>query len=147
MSMATFEMDGVDAYIEMVNKLGSSYDTIVQRVVKKGCAVAAKLIAAANNKFAKYVKQTSPKKNEYGWYAQVKFDGKTSSGESAAKVASVYEYGRKAGSYTDGKGHRRPYPAQAPRPWIQAAIARATPEVVQTMQEEYDEAVSSIVGD
>lgn len=139
-------MDGVDAYIEMVSKLGNMYDPIMMRVIKAGRKVILDAMRAANATFANFLKGTTPKKNEYGWFAQVQFKGKTSSGESAAKAASVYEYGRRAGTYTDKKGHKRPYHAQPARPWIRATIKNAEPKAVQAMQEEYDKAVSELLG-
>ena len=144
--MATIKMDGVDAYIEMVSKLGDMYDPIMMRVIKAGQMVVLGAMRAANAMFANFLKGTTPKKNEYGWFAQVQFKGKTSSGESAAKAASVYEYGRRAGTYTDKKGHKRPYHAQPARPWIRATIKNAEPKAVQAMQEEYDKAVSELLG-
>ena len=144
--MATIKMDGVDAYIEMVSRLGNMYDPIMMRVIKAGRKVILDAMRAANATFANFLKGTSPKKNEYGWCAQVQFKGKTSSGESAAKAASVYEYGRGAGTYTDKKGNKRPYHAQPARPWIRATIKNAEPKAVQAMQEEYDKAVAEIMG-
>lgn len=144
--MATIKMDGVDAYIEMVSRLGNMYDPIMMRVIKAGRKVILDAMRAANATFANFLKGTSPKKNEYGWFAQVQFKGKTSSGESAAKAASVYEYGRGAGTYTDKKGNKRPYHAQPARPWIRATIKNAEPKSVQAMQEEYDKAVAEIMG-
>ena len=144
--MATIKMDGVDAYIEMVSKLGDTYDPIMMRVIKAGRKVILDAMRAANATFSNFLRGTTPKKNEYGWFAQVQFKGKTSSGESAAKAASVYEYGRVAGTYTDKKGHKRPYHAQPARPWIRATIKSAEPNAVQAMQEEYDKAVSELLG-
>lgn len=144
--MATIKMDGVDAYIEMVSRLGNMYDPIMMRVIKAGRKVILDAMRAANATFANFLKGTSPKKNEYGWFAQVQFKGKTSSGESAAKAASVYEYGRGAGTYTDKKGNKRPYHAQPARPWIRATAQSVEGEVVAAMQEEYDKAVAEIMG-
>ena len=144
--MATIKMDGVDAYIEMVSKLGDMYDPIMMRVIKAGQMVVLGAMRAANATFSNFLRGTTPKKNEYGWFAQVQFKGETSSGESAAKAASVYEYGRVAGTYTDKKGHKRPYHAQPARPWIRATIKNAEPKAVQAMQEEYDKAVSELLG-
>lgn len=144
--MATIKMDGVDAYIEMVSRLGNMYDPIMMRVIKAGRKVILDAMRAANATFANFLKGTSPKKNEYGWFAQVQFKGKTSSGESAAKAASVYEYGRKGGTYTDRKGHTRPFHAQPARPWIRATAQSVEGEVVAAMQEEYDKAVAEIMG-
>ena len=144
--MATIKMDGVDAYIEMVSKLGDMYDPIMMRVIKAGTKVALSALKSANSTFAKYLKAKAPKKNEYGWFGQVQFKGNTSSGESAAKAATVNEYGRAAGTYTDKKGHKRPYHAQPARPWIRAAVKGSEAEVTAAMQEEYDKAVSELLG-
>ena len=144
--MATIKMDGVDAYIEMVSKLGDMYDPIMMRVIKAGTKVALSALKSANSTFAKYLKAKAPKKNEYGWFGQVQFKGNTSSGESAAKAATVNEYGRAAGTYTDKKGHKRPYHAQPARPWIRAAVKRSESKVTAAMQEEYDKAVSELLG-
>mgnify|MGYP007000716592 CR=1 FL=1 len=144
--MATFKMDGVDTYLDAVSKLGDGYDRIMPRVIKAGQKIVSNALKSANKAFSKYIKNSSPKKNTYGWFAQVQFKGKTSSGESAAKAASVYEYGRKGGTYTDRKGHTRPFHAQPARPWIRATAQSVEGEVVAAMQEEYDKAVAEIMG-
>ncbi|PWM62168.1 MAG: hypothetical protein DBX63_06590 [Clostridia bacterium] len=144
--MATFEMQGIEPYIKMLERLGNASDPIIIRTIKAGTKAALSALKSANSTFAKYLKAKAPKKNEYGWFAQVQFKGKTSSGESAAKAASVYEYGRKGGTYTDRKGHTRPFHAQPARPWIRATAQSVEGEVVAAMQEEYDKAVAEIMG-
>lgn len=139
-------MQGIEPYIKMLERLGNASDPIIIRTIKAGTKAALSALKSANSTFAKYLKAKAPKKNEYGWFAQVQFKGKTSSGESAAKAASVYEYGRKGGTYTDRKGHTRPFHAQPARPWIRATAQSVEGEVVAAMQEEYDKAVAEIMG-
>ena len=131
--MAKVEMRGVDGYIEMLNKLGNSYDSVMPRVINAGRNVVAAVLRR-NPKFGKYAKPTAPKKNEYGWFAQVQFKGKTSSGASAGLAVSVNEFGRRG---------KRPQPA---RPWVRAAIAGAEGDAIRAMSDEYDKAVREIVG-
>lgn len=131
--MAKIEMKGLDGYIAMINKLGNSYDSTMPRVIKAGRDVVAKALGR-HPKFGKYAKPTAPKKNEYGWFAQVQFKGTTSSGARAGLAVAINEYGR---------GGKNPQPA---RPWVRAAIAGAESAAVKAMEQEYDKAVSEIVG-
>ena len=144
--MATFEMQGIEPYIKMLERLGNASDPIIIRTIKAGTTAALSALKSANSTFAKYLKAKAPKKNEYGWFGQVQFKGNTSSGESAAKAATVNEYGCAAGTYTDKKGHKRPYHAQPARPWIRAAVKGSEAKVTAAMQEEYDKAVSELLG-
>lgn len=131
--MAKVEMQGIDGYIAMINKLGNSYESTMPKVIKAGRDVVAKALKG-HPTFGKYAKPTSPKKNDYGWFAQVQFKGTTSSGAAAALAVTVNEYGR------EGKA------PQPKRPWVRAAIAGAEGDAVKAMEEEYDKAVKAIVG-
>lgn len=91
-------------------------------------------IKSANAKFSKYVKMKVARKNQFGWFAQVQFRGKTESGTSAALAVNVYEHGR------GGKN------AQRARPWLNAACVAAEPECVAEMQRVYDEEVARLAG-
>lgn len=132
--MATIKMEGVETYIEMLSKLGDATDEIIPRAIIKGRDVLASALKRANAVFSRYVRRTKPKKNNYGWFAQVQFKGKTKSGAPAALAANVYEYGR---------GGKRP---QKARPWIRATIRGAEAEAQQAMADEYDKAVKEIAG-
>lgn len=139
--MASVRFEGLDEYNAMLAKLGDSYDATAKRMLQAGIAVAKRALAAANSKFAKYLRVKSPKRNAYGWFAQVHFEGKTSSGAPAAKAVTVYEHGRAA-----GEKNGRKYPAQPARPWINKACAAVESEVVAAMQQVYDEEVAKIAG-
>ena len=117
--MATFEMQGIEPYIKMLERLGNASDPIIIRTIKAGTKAALSALKSANSTFAKYLKAKAPKKNEYG---------------------------RAAGTYTDKKGHKRPYHAQPARPWIRAAVKGSEAKVTAAMQEEYDKAVSELLG-
>ena len=132
--MAKVEMRGVDGYISMLNELGDSYDSIMPKVIKAGRSVLLKALKFGHPKFGKYAKPTPPKKNDYGWFAQVKFTGTTSSGAKAGLAVGVNEYGRQG---------KRPQPA---RPWVRATIAGAESAAMSAMEKTYDEAVKEIVG-
>lgn len=127
--MATVNFDGMDGYLQMLAKLGDKQDEVFRKMVNAGARVAHGKLKAANATFAKHVKLKLGKKNQYGWFAQVQFRGKTESGAPAALAANVYEHG-KAG--------------QPARPFIKAASAAAESEAIEAMQKVYDEEVAKI---
>lgn len=118
--MATFDFKLPPEYERMMNKLENLYDEASEDMLNAGAQVVAG--ALKETKFGKYVKIKKPKKNKLGWFAQVQFRGKTSSGTKAAIAATVYEYGR---------GGRAPQPA---RPQIRRAIKSVEGEAVNAMQ-------------
>ena len=132
--MATVKFEGFDAYEQMRAKLGDSTDTVLKTMVNAGLRILYARIRSANAKFAKYVKMKTARKNQYGWFAQVQFRGKTESGTPAALAVNVYEHGR---------GGQNTQPA---RPWLNATCAAAEPECVAEMQRIYDEEVERIAG-
>lgn len=125
--MATVKFEGFDEYEKMLAKLGDSTDNVLKEMVGAGLRILYAKIKSANAKFAKYVKMKAVRKNQWGWFAQVQFRGKTESGSPAALAVNVYEHGR------SGKN------AQPARPWLNAACASAEPECVAEMQRIYDE--------
>lgn len=132
--MATVKFEGFDEYEKMLSKLGDSTDNVLKSMVNAGLKILYAKIKSANATFAKYVKMKAARKNQYGWFAQVQFKGKTESGTPAALAVNVYEHGR------SGKN------AQPARPWLNAACAAAEPECVAEMQKIYDEEVERLAG-
>lgn len=148
--MAKFEFKGINEYDKMLVKLGDQYDPICQSMLSKAVQIAANALRQATSVFAKHIKPKKAKHNQYGWFAQVHFGGQiknrsnTGSGTNAARAAVIYEYGRTAGTYTDKKGHKRHFPAQPARPFIKRSMAECEQQVVDAMQEVYDEAVKKL---
>ena len=130
--MATVKFEGFDEYEQMLVKLGDSTDNVLKEMVSAGLRILYAKIKSANATFAKYVKMKAARKNQYGWFAQVQFRGKTESGTPAALAVTVYEHGR------SGKH------AQPARPWLNAACAAVEPECVEEMQRIYDEEAERI---
>lgn len=132
--MATVKFEGIDAFEQMLAKLGDSTDSVLKQMVSAGLRILYARIKNANAKFAKYAKMKAARKNTYGWFAQVQFTGKTESGAPAALAVNVYEHGR------GGKS------AQPARPWLNAACASAETECVAEMQRIYDEEAEMLAG-
>ena len=125
--MATVKFEGFDEYEKMLAKLGDSTDSVLKEMVSAGLRILYAKIKSANGTFTKYVKMKAARKNQWGWFAQVQFRGKTESGTPAALTVNVYEHGRGGSN------------AQPARPWLNAACAVAEPECVAEMQRIYDE--------
>lgn len=148
--VARFEFTGLEEYDKALAKLGDHYGPLCEKMLARAVKIVANAMKKANSVFARHVKPKKAKHNKNGWYAQVQFGGRiknrseTGSGTSAARAAVIYEYGRRAGTYTDSKGHTRPFEAQSARPWIKSTVAGCEEEVVAAMQEEYDEAVKRL---
>ncbi|MEA4869900.1 MAG: hypothetical protein VB062_04600 [Christensenella sp.] len=140
--MAKVNFDGIDDYVQMLAKFGDKQDEALRKMVNSGARVVYQKVKSANTVFSKYVKLKLGKKNQYGWFAQVQFKGKTSSGAAAGRALTVYEHGRAAGTKNG-----RSYPAQPARPWIDAACASVEPEAVKAMEEVYDEEVAKLGND
>ncbi len=132
--MATVKFEGIDAYEKMLAKLGDSTDSVLKTMVNAGLRILYARIKSANAKFSKYIKMKAARKNQYGWFAQVQFRGKTESGTPAALAVNVYEHGRGGNN------------AQPARPWLNAACSAAEPECVAEMQKIYDEEVERLAG-
>ncbi len=130
--MATVKFEGFDEYEQMLAKLGDSTDNVLKEMVSAGLRILYAKIKSANATFAKYVKMKSARKNQYGWFAQVQFRGKTESGTPAALAVNVYEHGR-SGKHT-----------QPARPWLNATCSAVEPECVEEMQRIYDEEAERI---
>ena len=127
--MATFEVEGIDDYLTMLKKLGGSSDEVFADMCNTGATIVAGKLKALNFPFGKYVRIKKAKHNNYGWFAQVQFNGKTSTGASAAMAANVYEHGS---HYHNRKAH----------PLITAAITSCEKEVADAMEKVYEEAVA-----
>ncbi|MEA4914568.1 MAG: hypothetical protein VB061_08355 [Christensenella sp.] len=132
--MATVKFEGFDAYEKMLAKLGDSTDSVLKQMVSAGLRILYAKIKSANATFARYVKMKAARKNQYGWFAQVQFKGKTESGAPAALAVNVYEHGRSGNN------------AQPARPWLDAACAAAEPECIAEMQRIYDEEAQKLAG-
>ena len=130
--MATVKFEGFDEYEQMLSKLGDSTDNVLKEMVTAGLRILYAKIKGASATFARYVKMKAARRNQYGWFAQVQFRGKTESGTPAALAANVYEHGRSGTN------------AQPARPWLNAACAAAEPECVTEMQRIYDEEAGKI---
>lgn len=132
--MATVKFEGFDAYEQMLAKLGDSTDSVLKTMVNAGLRILYARINRANASFSKYAKMKAARKNQYGWFAQVQFRGKTESGTPAALAVNVYEHGRSGNN------------AQPARPWLNATCSAAEPECVAEMQKIYDEEVERLAG-
>jgi hypothetical protein len=119
--LAFMEFKLPQEYEKLMNKLGDLYDDASEEMLSAGAGVVAN--ALRGTKFGKYVKIKKPKKNQYGWFAQVQFKGRVKSGTKAAIAATVYEFGR---------GGRAPQPA---RPQIRTAAKGAEGAAVKAMQD------------
>ena len=132
--MATVKFEGFDEYEQMLAQLGDSTDSVLKSMVSAGLRILYAKIKSANATFARYVKMKAARKNQYGWFAQVQFKGKTESGTHAALAVNVYEHGRSSKN------------SQPPRPWLNVACAAVEPECVAEMQRIYDEEAEKIAG-
>ena len=130
--MATVKFEGFESYEQMLAKLGDSTDSVLKSMVSAGLRILYAKVKGANGTFARYVKMKAVRKNQYGWFAQVQFKGKTESGTPAALAVNVYEHGRSGSN------------AQPARPWLNAACSAAEPECVAEMQRIYDEEAGKI---
>jgi Cu/Zn superoxide dismutase len=137
--MASVKFEGFDEYEKMLAKLGDSTDGVLKEVVAAGLRILRAKVKSANATFARYVKTKAARKNQYGWFAQVQFRGKTSEALSGSHAVFIYEHGRAAG---EKNGHK--YPAQPARPWLNAACAAVEPECIAEMQRVYDEEAEKI---
>jgi hypothetical protein len=131
--MATVNWQGFDEYEKMLTKLGDNTDSVCKKMVNAGLKILHAKIKSANATFSKYAKTKAARKNQWGWFAQVQFKGKTESGTPAALALNVYEHG----------GGKQMQPA---RPWLKGACAAVEAECVAEMQRVYDEEVAKIAG-
>jgi hypothetical protein len=128
--MATFSWDSGN-YEAMLSRLQGETDNIIKKMLSAGALVVFNALKRASSTFSKYWKIRAPKKNQYGWFAQVQLKGKTSSGAPAALAANVYEYGRKDES-------------QSARPFIRSTVKEIEQGVIDTMQAVYDEEAAKL---
>lgn len=163
-----FKMTGFEEYDDALKRLGAAYDPTCKKMLAAATRIVKEKLMAANSEFAKYVKGKTAKRSNFGgWYAKVGFGGYkngaqfTSGGTYAARAAVIYEYGRTAGTYRANYTQRRnffgekfitmkpdvhEYPDQPARPFIRRTIDEAAPEVVEAMQQIYEEEVKKIFG-
>lgn len=106
-------------------KLGDAGDKVIPKMLAAAAAAVAQHLTGTH--FGKYVKVAKPKKNKYGWFARVFFDGKTSSGAPAGLAAAVYEFGRQG------------YHPQPARPEVRRKIENAEADAIDAMQATFDE--------
>lgn len=124
--MASFKFEGLDQYTLQLEQLEKATDGVCEEMLNAGTKIVLATLKGANQKFAKYWRIKKPKRNQYGWYAQVLLKGTTSSGAPAALAGTVYEFGR---------GGKRPQPA---RPFARAAVKGVEAEVSKAMDEVYE---------
>lgn len=134
--MADFKFEISPEWERALQKLDGLYDEVAPKMLEKADAIVA--AALKSTKFGKYVKVKKPKKNKYGWFSQVQFRGKTSSGEPAAKAATVYEYGRNVDASKDGIS------IQPARPEIRPKVASVEPEAINAMEQVMEEALKKL---
>ena len=139
--MATVKFEGFDEYEQMLAKLGDRTDSVLKEMVNAGLRILYANIKGANATFTRYVRMKAARKNQYGWFAQVQFRGKTSESLSGSHAVYIYEHGRAA-----GEKNGRKYPAQPARPWLNAACASVESECVAEMQRIYDEEAAKLAG-
>jgi len=157
-----FKMEGFDEYDNKLAQMSTAYEPMCKAMLKVAVKIVKAKLQAANNTFSKYVRGQAAKRSRYGgWYAKVGFGGTkgwTSGNTYPARAATVYEYGRTGGTYEadyfskyvdDEKAvrfgkHTHSYPDQPARPFIRRTIDEAAPEVVEAMQQVYDEEVAKI---
>ena len=128
--MAQFRFNVSPEWERALLKLDKGYDDLCEKMLNAGNKVAA--AALSGTKFGKYLKAKKPKHNQYGWFSQVQFKGKTKSGTKAAIAATVYEFGR---------GGHNPQPA---RPEIRAKIQAAESGVAKAMEQVAEEVYKSL---
>ena len=138
--MADIKFEGVDDYIDMLQRLGDNYELTLRDMCNAGLDVLASAIKGATGVFAKYVAAIKAKRGRYTWYAQVKFAGETHRNTPVELAARVYTHGRKEGKSKSG----RKIPKQEARPFIYSTVEQATPKVIDAMQKVYDEEVAKI---
>ena len=125
--MATVKFEGFDSYEQMLAKLGDNTDSVLKSMVSAGLRILYAKVKSAHGTFTRYVRMKAARKNQYGWFAQLQFKGKTESGTPAVLALNVYEHGRSGSN------------AQPARPWLNSACSGAEPECVAEMQRIYDE--------
>ena len=92
--MAIVKLTHEQMYLAALNKLDYATDDTLKEMVNAGLKIIAAEIRAAFPKFRKHIRRRSAKKNEWGWFGQVQFKGKTRTGAPAALAAIAYNYGR-----------------------------------------------------
>ncbi|MEE0681461.1 MAG: hypothetical protein ACLVML_09070 [Candidatus Gastranaerophilaceae bacterium] len=133
------EFTGMDEYVEMLKNLGERYNETCKRMLNAAVAILLAALKRAGSPFSDKIYAQAPKKNAYGWWSMVKVKGRTSTGTTANRAATVYEHGRKEGKYKSRKGNTKHYPSQRKRPFIHKTVADCEPEVIAEMQKIYDE--------
>lgn len=143
--MARFHFQGLEDYGKTIAKVGDLYGPMCEAMLNRAVQIVVEKLKSASNVFAKHVKAKKARHNKFGWFAQVHFGGKvhnrseTGSGTSAARAATVYEYGRSETTYyTDKNGVRRSIPPQPARPFIRPTVEAVEGEVIAAMEEEMD---------
>jgi hypothetical protein len=130
--MASFRFEVSPEWDKALMKLDTLYDDTCEEMLNTGGSILAEKLKRAGSQFAEYIKLKKAKRNQYGWFAQIQFRGKTSSGEPAALAASVYEYGRQG------------YHPQQAKPFVRPTAQAAEKEVVDAMQNVLEEALKKI---
>lgn len=94
--MAVMKVEaGFKDYDKALQKLEYEADDTFKEMIRAGLKTMASAVRGALPNFRKHIRRSTPKKNEWGWFGQVQFKGKTRTGFSAAQAAFYYNYGRK----------------------------------------------------
>lgn len=133
--MAVMEVKGFKEYDAALQKLNYSADDTFKEMVSSGVKIVTANIKSALPNFRKHIRQRSAKKNEWGWFGQAQFRGKTRTGAPAALAAAAYNYGRR--TRNGGK------PVEGTQK-LQNAVAASEPVVEQTMTQIYNDKLKSL---
>lgn len=133
--MAVMEVKGFKEYDTALQKLDYAADDTFKEMVSSGVKIVTANIRSALPKFRKHIRQRSAKKNEWGWFGQAQFRGKTRTGAPAALAAIAYNYGRRTrngGKPVEGKQI------------LQKAVAGSEAAVESTMSQIYNDKLRSL---
>lgn len=133
--MAVMNVKGFKEYDAALQKLNYSADDTFKEMVSSGIKIVTANIKSALPNFRKHIRQRSAKKNEWGWFGQAQFRGKTRTGAPAALAADAYNYGRR--TRNGGK------PVEGTQK-LQNAVAASEPVVEQTMTQIYNDKLKSL---
>lgn len=133
--MAVMNVKGFQDYDNALKKLDYQADDTFKEMVSSGVKVVTASIRSALPNFRKHIRQRSAKKNEWGWFGQTQFRGKTRTGAPAALAAAAYNYGRKT------RNGGKPVPGTQK---LQEAVEGSRANVEQTMSQIYNDKLKSL---
>ncbi len=133
--MAVMNVKGFDNYDEALKKLDYSADDTFKEMVTSGVKIVTGSIKSALPNFRKHIRRRAAKKNEWGWFGQTQFRGKTRTGAPAALAAAAYNYGRRT------RNGGKPVPGTQA---LQKAVKGSEASVEQTMSQIYNDKLRSL---